>query len=512
MKRILLFATLSVFVAAIYTSSCTHKTQLAQPASTNDYPDSVASILVNKCTYSGCHNQASYQNAGMLLLDSWQHLFQGGISGSVVVAYNATYSPLLYYCNPDSALGIVANDPGHFGSHPAPTRAEYLTLVNWITKGAPDKNGVIPFSSGPDTRQKMYITVSGCNLVAVVDGQSKLVMRYIPVGTYPGNNSMHDIAVTGDGNYAFVSFYAGSILQKIDTRSDTVVGYTDLSGAAPGGQGQWGILQLSPQDTAIMVSGFQASGSLVTVNTSSMLINSKLTADIFTVGQNSGLIYPHGIANNATFDTFFVTLEYGNVVDKITFTDGFVPKYLSIDHNAPVAALNSSTRDPHQIQMTPENDRYFISCENSNEVRVMDAHADTLITAIPVGPFPQEMAMYPARNYLFVACLLDSVNRALPPSYGNIGSVYVIDYNTYQVVAILNGDFNTPHDVAIDSMDGLVYIVSENNYTGGIPAHHVTACGGNAGWYTVYNLNTLQPADHIRYELAKFPYAISNRF
>ncbi len=511
MKRLIIYCTISIFIALIWVSSCTHPSKIITTPSNNGYPESIASILVSKCTYSGCHNQASYQNAGLLLLDSWAHLFQGGISGAVVVAYNTTYSPLLAYCNPDSTSLIYVKDAGHFGSHPAPTTAEYNTLYNWIAKGAPDNSGNIPFAANAATRQKMYITVSGCNLVAVVDGQSKLVMRYIPVGTYPGNNSMHDIVVSSDGNYGYIAFYLGQLLQKFDTRTDTIVGYTDLSGTVPGGQGQWGILQLSPSDTAIMVSGYQSAGSLVTINTSTMKINNKMTIDPNNNG-SSGLIYPHGIANNATFDTFFVTLQYGNVVDKISFTGGFSPKYLSINNNAPVAASTASTPDPHQIQMTPDNSRYFVSCQNSNEVRVMDAHADTLIKAIPVGPFPQEMAIYPSKNYLFVACLLDSVNRTLPPSYGNIGTVFVIDYNTYQVVATLKGDFNTPHDVAVDSIDGLIYIVSENNYTGGIPAHHVTACGGNAGWYTVYNLNTLQPADNIRYELAKFPYAISNRF
>ena len=512
MKNYLLIIALTIFAAIICATSCKHKAAVNVTPAAGNYPDSISKLLVNKCTNAGCHNQASYQNAGQLLLDTWAHMLQGGTSGAVVVAYNTTYSPLLYYCNPDSTLGIKVTDAAH---NDLLTVAQYQSLAGWIAKGAPDNDNNIPFATNPDTRQKIYITVSGCNLIAVIDAQSKLVMRYIPVGTYPGDNSIHDVAVSSDGNYAYISFYAGSILQKIDTRTDTVIGYTDLSGAAPGGQGQWGILQLSPQDTAIMVSGFQASGSLVTINTSTMQINNNMTADVNTVGQNSGLIYPHGIANNAAFDTFFVTLQYGNVVDKIAFTDGFRPKYLSVNSDpAATYTVPAVTPDPHQIIMTPDYSRYFVSCENTNELRVMDAHADTLITAIPVGYFPQEMALYTsgAKNYLFVACLLDSLNQPHPPSSGNIGSVYVIDYNTYQVVKILNGDFNTPHDVAVDIQDGYLFIVSENNFTGGIPAHHVTACGGNAGWYTVYNLNTLAPADNIRYELAKFPYAIANRF
>ena len=74
----------------------------------------------------------------------------------------------------------------------------------------------------------MYITVSGCNVVAVIDGQSKLVMRYIPVGTYPGDNSMHDVAVSSDGNYAYLSFYAGTLLQKIELINELESKLTDV--------------------------------------------------------------------------------------------------------------------------------------------------------------------------------------------------------------------------------------------------------------------------------------------
>lgn len=512
MKRLLLAMIAVIFMAVIFHTSCkrSHQPALAD----GNFPDSVARIIVSKCTYVGCHNQASYQNAGQLLLDSWDHLFQGCSFGAAVVAYSPKYSPLLYYCCPDSTLGNVIYDPNHFNKHPAPTAAEYRTLVNWVTHGAPDKNGNVPFADNADNRQKIYLTQSGCNLLAVIDGKSKLVMRYIPVGNATDTHSQHDVEMTSDGKFAFVSFYFGNLMEKIDTRIDTVVGITDMSSVVAGGQAGWSILYVSPGDTDIMVSGYY-NNYLVSVKPATMAIDQKLSADAVNVGfSGSGLNNPHGITSNAAFDTFFVTMEFGNAVAKVNFNHpGYWSKLISVDGNTASSTAFPGSPDPHQVEMAPDGSKYFVSCENSNEIRVMDTNADTLIRAIAVGAFPQEMTLYESKHYLFVACLNDSVNRAAPPSIaGNVGTVFVIDYNTYQVVKILKGDFNTPHDLAIDTVDGYIYVASRNVYNGGIPPHHTTPCGGNAGWYTVYDLNTLEPADNIRYEVTNDPYAIIPRF
>jgi YVTN family beta-propeller protein len=160
--------------------------------------------------------------------------------------------------------------------------------------------------------------------------------------------------------------------------------------------------------------------------------------------------------------------------------------------------------------MSPDNSRYFVTCQHiagaPGTVSVIDAHADTLIKQIQVGSYPQEMAVCTSKNYLFVACMEDADN----PS-PNLGSIYVIDYNTLDVVTKIYGDFFEPHDMAVDNQDGLLFIASRNA-DNGIPSHHTTLCGANAGWYSVYNLNTLTPVDNKRYEVTNDAYAISPRF
>src|SRR5690606_13702283 len=127
-----------------------------------------------KCATSGCHNAQSFANAGGLRLDSWEHLFNGGNNGAVAIPYNVENSSLLYFLNTDSSFGPIAvpTMPLH---QPALSQEEYLAVRDWVAGGAPDKNGNIPFADNPDTRQKIYLTQQGCDLLAVIDGEKKVV-------------------------------------------------------------------------------------------------------------------------------------------------------------------------------------------------------------------------------------------------------------------------------------------------------------------------------------------------
>ena len=152
MKRLITIIILSVLIAIAGITSCTHKTKvLPAPFSDGNYPADVAQIIINKCTYSGCHNAASYKFAAGLRLDTWQHMFEGSQTGAEVVAFSAQFSPLLYYCNAHDAADVSATYPGHLDT--PLTLAEYNVLKSWIAAGAPDKNGNVPFPTPvPDNR------------------------------------------------------------------------------------------------------------------------------------------------------------------------------------------------------------------------------------------------------------------------------------------------------------------------------------------------------------------------
>jgi YVTN family beta-propeller protein len=500
MRRLLITVGALLMVMFVFITSCTHKPQISTTVVTPDsgFPDAVGKIFTQQCATAGCHDAASYQNAAGLLLDSWTHLMQGSNFGAEVVAYspNPAWSDLLGYC--DTVITSTSHQPTPL------TSAQYHTLVNWIASGAPDKNGNIPFASNPDTRQKIYLAISSdSNKIAVIDGASRLIMRYISVGDAT-NVAPHDVRVDNAGLYAYVSIYSGSYVQKIDTRTDSVIATANLRSDVSSIVGDWSILNMSPQDTEVMVTGWANPGYVVSIRTSDMTVNQRKSVDVIS-GGTSQFADPHGLCSNATYDTFFAALQFGNTINKFSFQPtSLYLKQIPIKGTTPTIADIAGAPSPHSLLMAPDFSKYFVTCSTSNEVRVIDAHTDVVLDSISVGTGPQEMAISVPRNLLFVTCWQDATNT-YP---GAVGSVYVIDITNMTVKTILYGYLKVPHGITVDEQDTALYVCNTNQ---GGTAHHSTG-GGAPGWYTVYNLNTLQLADNKIYYTGNFAYTLSTRF
>lgn len=492
LKVSVLFTATALFFC-LFLPSCKH-----EPAEgSGDYgnfPVKVGRIFVKRCATAGCHNAASAINANGLRLDSWDQLFNGGNNGAAVIPFDIQNSSLLNFINTYPDLGPLQGPTMPLNQTPL-SRDEYIAIRDWIANGAPDKDGNIPFGANPVTRQKIYLTMQGCDLVAVIDADRKVVMRYIRVGKTSAIEKPHCVRVSPDGNYAYVSFLSGDYIQKIDTRTDQIVAEMDVSAIIE--NGQWNVLTLSPDGSKFVVSNWTGNGAVLLCNANTMQLIQKFEAP-------GAFTYPHATASNAAFDTFYVTAQYGNVVYKIS-PNGFY-KRVRID-NAP-ETFTAGTRDPHEIIMTPDRSKYFLTCEASNEIRVMDAHADTLLKAIPVGIFPQELAISTVRPYVLATCMED--NNSTPGNYK--GSVYVINYNTLEIVQRIDGRFYQPHGITVDDKNGLFYVGSRNASTTGPAPHHPSSCEGRNGWYSVYDLNTLQPHNTKRYEVSVDPYSADARF
>ena len=74
--------TYSIFIFTILVIACRHEPFNPLPNGNGNYPDNVATIILNKCATSGCHNNASYEGAGGLNLTTWDKLFEGGNTGA----------------------------------------------------------------------------------------------------------------------------------------------------------------------------------------------------------------------------------------------------------------------------------------------------------------------------------------------------------------------------------------------------------------------------------------------
>ncbi len=481
---------------ALLLAGCTHEppaTTVAPTAGT--YPAAIGRIIESRC--AGCHNAANASQSGGLRLDTWNALFDGGSSGAVAVPYHLDNSVLLHYINTYPDLGTVAAptmpiSTGTPATDSILSRAEVQLFRDWIAKGAPDADGNVPFASDADTRQKIYITMQACGLVGVVDAQRRVVMRYIPVGSN-AQSVPHAVRVSPDGRYAYVTLSSGGGVVKIDTRTDAVVGMADLRQYAGGGV--WNVVHLSEDGKRFAVTDFTGQGGLYIVNTETMQVTDRF----------AGFTNPHAITSDAAFSTLYITSQNGNTVYRVTPATRDI-KLVSLDGNAP--NFSAGTLDPHEIQMAPDGSKYFVTCQASNDVRVVDAKTDSVLAVIPVGAYPQEFALSSGTQpYLFVTCMNDGSQNN-----GFLGSVYVINYQTMQVVKAIYGPFWQPHGIAVDARSGIVYVASRNASNSGIPPHHAGSCGGRNGWYSLIDLNTLNPVGTKRFEVSEEPYSADVRF
>jgi DNA-binding beta-propeller fold protein YncE len=500
MMRIPILLSLA-FASIVVLNACKHKPPTPIVGPIGDYgnfPESVGKIFITKCATAGCHNDKSYEGAGDLRLDNWEHLFSGGANGAPVVPFSTEFSPLLYFINPDSTLGVVS-EPRMPKDNPALTKEEYLTIKDWIAKGAPDKNGNIPFASNAATRQKIYVTMSACDLIGVVDAEKKTIMRYIKVGKDDSRTeNPHNVKFTADGKYAYVCFSGGDYLQKIDATTDEVVASIPIN-YGNSSSSSFNVLSISPDGSRVLVTDWTHSGRVIVVNTNTMQIED--------VKNPRELTNPHGIAANASFDTFFVTGQAGNTIYRMPLNSNDIKMISLVDGMLPSTSAYAGSPNPHDLIMTPDYSKYFVTCEGSAEVRVMDAHTDKLLKVINVGTKPQELVLSPKTKTIFVTCM----EHVTDASGKFKGSVYAINYETYAAQRI-SGKFSQPHGLSVDEQNNILYVASTN--TSGPPAHHVSACAGNNGYYQLFDLNTLQPYNgkDRRYEVSVQPYSVATRF
>lgn len=500
-KKLLTYTAAYCFIS--FLSTCTYDKET--PPLTIDggcYPDNIAHIFVTKCAVSGCHNTQSKDGAGGFDLSSWNHLFEGGRNGSSVIPFRPDQSFLLSFINTYSDIGIPALTPTMpVGGQPL-SRDEVIMVRDWIRNGAPDCNGNVKFADVPN-RKKFYVCNQGCDVVTVFDSHTKLPMRVIDVGINPLQiESPHQVVVSPDGNYWYVIFRAGQVLQKFRTSDDSYVGQVIL------GVGQWTSMTISTDSHyGFAVNYSQApDGSVAFVDLQSMTLFSTYT----------GLRYPHGSAVSSDLKTLYITAQLGNYIYKFDITDLTNPQEDDIILEHGLQTLNHSLQtvnskfDPHQVAISPDGTKYYVTCQRSNEVRVMNVATDTLMAVVPTGVDPQELDFSETYPYLFVSCMDDSVSFP-----GWIGSVTAINYHTNTFIKSIFTNGFQPHGLNVDDQFGVVYVANRNVSATGPAPHHTSVCGGRNGNVTIIDMTNPDPTQmeilDYKVEVSVDPYEIGIR-
>ncbi len=430
-----------------------------------NYPADIEAIIKTKCAVSGCHNDISKEAAAGLSMETWDKLFEGGRGGAAVIPYSSDFSTLFYYINTDSTLGLTLEPTMPVNSPPL-SQAEVLIIKNWIDQGAPNRDGFVKFSDNP-SRKKFYVANQGCDAVTVFDANSMLAMRVKRVGNTPLIESPHMIKVSNDNQFWYACFLGGTTFQKFSTTNNSLVSEAQI------GPGSWNTYALTPDGLFAYVIDFTG-GKIAIVNLTTMSISNL-----------PGLNFPHGVSLNIPGDTLYVSEQLGSSLTKFPVNDMLNNETISMVQNIPA----SGALQIHEIAFTPDGTKYFITCQNTNEVRVILTSNDSVVAAINVPEFPQEMTFAENYPYLFVSCMEASNPDPQKKSY-----ISVIGYQS--------------HGIAVDETNNRVYVTNRNVNSNGPAPHHSSVCGGRNGNITAIDLNTLELVPGFKTEVSVDPYGI----
>lgn len=455
------------------------------------YPSHIEPILRASCATPGCHTAASAAAAAGLNLETWEDLFKGSRGGSPVIPYSPEQSYLLFAVNTDSTVGPTLAPTMPIGQ-PTLNLYDYEALVHWIAAGARNAKGEERYPPIPG-RKKWYVANRGCDLVAVLDAESRQIMRYVPVGTdLDTGEEPYSIHVSPDQAHWYVIFAANhSKMEKYSTLTDEKVAEIDLSHRI------WNSLALSPDGKfAFLVSGVFKDVAAVNLEEGRLA-----QAPIYMSKQVYGIAvhptHPHVYVSIAD-ESSLVLLDYA--------ADGSLSHYRELDLIQGHPPASGGEVGPYDIMFAPDHTTYFVTCWLSHEVRVFDAGTDSLLEVIAVGTFPSKMAISPANGRLYVACMEETAMHGGDAS--KRGAVAVIDYATRQLETMVYAGYQ-PRGLAVDEATGHLIIANRNYHQDGPAQHHASLCEGRNGNLTLLDLATLQPVPGFKAELSVDPYAIA---
>lgn len=452
------------------------------------YPEDVGKILVEKCATTGCHNEASYKAAAGLCLSSWDNLFKGSNNNSSVIPYRPDQSFLLFSVNTFPEYG-----PSLYPTMPLNkehlTRDEVITLTGWIASGAPNKDGYIKFSENP-SRKKLYVANQGCDFVTIFDTETKLAMRCVNIGINTATEAPHDIFVSPDNSNWFVSYYAGSIIEKYSASTDSKVGELNLDDLS------WHSMAVSRDSKRGVATHLEADGKMAIFDLETMTLIKKY--------QGSGLfIYPHGCTFDESGNVIYTVSLMGNFIYKVDISNPDFPDIQEIRLDPSQNPAGLGIHKPYEVDFAPDYKHYFVTCQGTQEIRVYKTSNDSLVKIIPAHGIPQTMAFSENSDYLFVTNMEDS-------SLTNTkSSVDIINYKTLTYVKSVYPGYQ-PRGLSVDDTHHCVYIADRNVTPLGPAPHHTTSCKGRNGYITIIDMNTLELMNW-RTEVSVDPYSIAIR-
>ncbi|MCS7077851.1 MAG: YncE family protein [Bacteroidia bacterium] len=440
------------------------------------YPADIAKIMTQKCANTGCHDGKA--NPASLALNTWENAMKGASYGSVIMPYRPNLSYLFLHTNTYPSLGNSLPPIMPPASFSLPLDSISVAKIkNWISEGAPNKNGFVKFSDNLQ-RSKLYVVNSGCDLVTIIDAETNLQMRYIGVGSKrhlrfkEGNGigpiqSPHYLDISPDKKYWYVTLIEGKAIEKYDAEVDSFVARLEIPSF-----GQVAHISITPDGTKGIISNYDPGNPAIAVVNLTNMTTTKIISGIG--GRPHGLVF---YDNNTAYVAGYIS----NTVYKIDLITGDILENIFTDN--PLLGKNNTY--PYDLMFNADKSRLYVSCSRTNEMIEINPITDMVTRRVNVGKKPLLFDIDKQTNTLLVACQDDD-----NPSFSGRGSVCVIELNSFTLTKKIFGLGNMPRVVRVHPQKRVAYVAVEN-FDGIDPPHHASDCAGNNGFVSIINLNTM---------------------
>lgn len=444
------------------------------------YPARIGSIIQARCATSGCHGEPAGDENGFLNLSSWDNLYKGGKNNSVLIPFRSDLSKLFSYANHFHELGPSQH---HQTNSSQISKNEVLMVRDWITEGGLNRHGEMKFpdnSSDP----RMYIANQGCDLIEVFDTKSRLLIRAFEIGNEPKTESPHDLMMSPDGQYLYISYYLSNVIHKFRTADNKKTGELTLPDIG------WHSMAISGDGKSAIATHLDGSGKMIL-----------LDMEDFSVKLTFILTNAHGCALNYDGTVAYVSNQQGNHLYKVNLQDIENPIVQEITLEPGEPPKTFGDHKPYSISFFPDYSKYAVTCQGISEIRIYNASNDSMVKAIKTIGIPQLMSFSKTRPYLFVTCMSDNISSS------SESGVNVINYTNLNLLTSINTG-EQPRGLSVDDAGDCVWIANRNISAIGWQPHHTNACNGPKGYMTLIDMKSLTIVEDWKCETSVDPYSV----
>ncbi len=346
----------------------------------------VAAIFADNCAVDGCHKGPGAQHG--LSLSSYSELMKGSIGrpfndsththkagftaavdvygGEAVIPYHPEQS-LLYHL----ITGNISDSSMRMPYQKPPlSQADIQTIREWITDGAKDVNGNVPFAGSSN---KVYSCNQGSDQVYIIDTDAKLVSGILDADFNPTVIEAPHGVLISNGYYYFTEV-AGQKFIKVDASTNSIMGTVE-------GIEKAGMIQITADGSKAFVSRSSTSAPvyniIYSVNTATMQIENEINLPVTGV--------PHALALRHDERFLYVanmSKDRISIVDAVT--DEFVEDIV-LQHTFPTPYY-----EPMHMYISPDDRYLYVNCRTSSSILIIDTQSKLIVKEFPVPDHPMQ--------------------------------------------------------------------------------------------------------------------------